>query len=140
MYEALKKSFEVYTQSFAFNTLIAACMEALNALAPCKNEALEQEAFYIILNILEPIIPHVCFELSDKLFKCENFKVLNLKEEVFVKDSLNLGISVNGKKRGEIEVSSSASQDEILELAKQKVSKWLEGKNIVKEIYVEENW
>ncbi|HEC2777553.1 TPA: hypothetical protein ACUUHY_001717, partial [Campylobacter coli] len=63
--------------------------------------------------------------------------VLNLKEEVFVKDSLNLGISVNGKKRGEIEVSSSASQDEILELAKQKVSKWLEGKNIVKEIYVE---
>ncbi|ELK4666357.1 leucine--tRNA ligase [Campylobacter coli] len=137
VYEALKKSFEVYTQSFAFNTLIAACMEALNALAACKNEALEQEAFYIILNILEPIIPHVCFELSDKLFKCENFKVLNLKEEVFVKDSLNLAISVNGKKRGEVEVSSSASQDEILELAKQKVSKWLEGKNIVKEIYVE---
>lgn len=48
VYEALKKSFEVYHQSFAFNTLIAACMEALNALALCKNEALEQEAFYII--------------------------------------------------------------------------------------------
>ncbi|HIC3288465.1 TPA: leucine--tRNA ligase, partial [Campylobacter jejuni] len=46
VYEALKKSFEVYHQSFAFNTLIAACMEALNALALCKNEALEQEAFY----------------------------------------------------------------------------------------------
>lgn len=49
-------------------------MEALNALALCKNEALEQEAFYIILNILEPIIPHVCFELSEELFKCKNFK------------------------------------------------------------------
>ncbi|HIC9218759.1 TPA: leucine--tRNA ligase, partial [Campylobacter jejuni] len=35
VYEALKKSFEVYHQSFAFNTLIAACMEALNALALC---------------------------------------------------------------------------------------------------------
>ncbi len=67
----MKKSFEVYHQSFAFNTLIAACMEALNALALCKNEALEQEAFYIILNILEPIIPHVCFELSEELFKCK---------------------------------------------------------------------
>lgn len=137
VYEALKKSFEVYTQGFAFNTLIAACMEALNALNTCKNEALEQEAFYIILNILEPIIPHVCFELSDKLFRCENFKALELKDEVFVKDSLNLAISINGKKRAEFEVPSSASKDEILSLAKEKVSKWLDGKDIIKEIYVE---
>ena len=137
VYEALKKSFEVYHQSFAFNTLIAACMEALNALALCKNEALEQEAFYIILNILEPIIPHVCFELSEELFKCKNFKKLELKEEVFVKDTLNLAVSINGKKRAEFEISSSASKEEILAFAKENTAKWLEGKSIVKEIYVE---
>ena len=45
VYEALKKSQEVYTKSFAFNTLIAACMEALNAIGACKNQALEREAF-----------------------------------------------------------------------------------------------
>ncbi|MFY4690339.1 leucine--tRNA ligase [Campylobacter jejuni] len=137
VYEALKKSFEVYHQSFTFNTLIAACMEALNALALCKNEALEQEAFYIILNILEPIIPHVCFELSEELFKCKNFKKLELKEEVFVKDTLNLAVSINGKKRAEFEISSSASKEEILAFAKENTAKWLEGKSIVKEIYVE---
>ncbi|EAI4058233.1 leucine--tRNA ligase [Campylobacter jejuni] len=137
VYEALKKSFEVYHQSFAFNTLIAACMEALNALALCKNEALEQEAFYIILNILEPIIPHVCFELSEELFKCKNFKKLELKEEVFVKDTLNLAVSINSKKRAEFEISSSASKEEILAFAKENTAKWLEGKSIVKEIYVE---
>lgn len=137
LYEALKKSEEVYTKSFAFNTLIAACMEALNALNVCKNEALEQEGFYILLNILEPIIPHLCFELSDKLFKCENFKKLELKAEAFVKESLNLAVSVNGKKRAEIEVLSSLGEDEILNLAKEKVAKWLEGKSIVKQIYVE---
>ncbi|ECC0250860.1 leucine--tRNA ligase [Campylobacter jejuni] len=137
VYEALKKSFEVYHQSFAFNTLIAACMEALNALALCKNEALEQEAFYIILNILEPIIPHVCFEFSEELFKCKNFKKLELKEEVFVKDTLNLAVSINGKKRAEFEISSSASKEEILAFAKENTAKWLEGKSIVKEIYVE---
>ncbi|EAB5360136.1 leucine--tRNA ligase, partial [Campylobacter jejuni] len=126
-----------YHQSFAFNTLIAACMEALNALALCKNEALEQEAFYIILNILEPIIPHVCFELSEELFKCKNFKKLELKEEVFVKDTLNLAVSINGKKRAEFEISSSASKEEILAFAKENTAKWLEGKSIVKEIYVE---
>lgn len=72
-------------------------MEALNALALCKNEALEQEAFYIILNILEPIIPHVCFELSEELLNVK-FQKLELKEEVFVKDTLNLAVSINGKK------------------------------------------
>ncbi|MBS4235241.1 leucine--tRNA ligase [Campylobacter vulpis] len=136
VYEALKKSQEVYTKSFAFNTLIAACMEALNAFGVCKNKALEREAFYIILNILEPIIPHICFELSEKLFHFENFKKLELKPEVFVKDSLNLGVSVNGKKRAEIEVNASLSQDEIIWLAKEKVAKWLEGKSVIKEIYV----
>ncbi|EJW3047470.1 leucine--tRNA ligase [Campylobacter upsaliensis] len=136
VYEALKKSQEVYTKSFAFNTLIAACMEALNAIGACKNQALEREAFFIILNILEPIIPHICFELSEKLFHFENFKKLELKSEVFVKDSLNLGVSVNGKKRAEIEVSASLKQDEIIQLAKEKVAKWLEGKSVIKEIYV----
>ncbi|MEB2799209.1 leucine--tRNA ligase [Campylobacter upsaliensis] len=136
VYEALKKSQEVYTKSFAFNTLIAACMEALNAIGVCKNQALEREAFFIILNILEPIIPHICFELSEKLFHFENFKKLELKSEVFVKDSLNLGVSVNGKKRAEIEVSASLKQDEIIQLAKEKVAKWLEGKSVIKEIYV----
>ncbi|ELP5666206.1 leucine--tRNA ligase [Campylobacter upsaliensis] len=136
VYEALKKSQEVYTKSFTFNTLIAACMEALNAIGACKNQALEREAFFIILNILEPIIPHICFELSEKLFHFENFKKLELKSEVFVKDSLNLGVSVNGKKRAEIEVSASLKQDEIIQLAKEKVAKWLEGKSVIKEIYV----
>ncbi|MDX2322841.1 leucine--tRNA ligase [Campylobacter hepaticus] len=138
VYEALKKSFEVYHQSFAFNTLIAACMEALNALGVCKNEALEQEAFYIILNILEPIIPHICFELSKELFDCKNFTKLELKEEVFIKDSVILVVSINGKKRVEFEVSNTTSEKEILMLAKEHVAKWLEGKSIIKEIYVKD--
>lgn len=137
VYEALKKSSEVYEKTFAFNTLIAACMEALNALNLCKNEALEQEGFYIILNILEPVIPHICWELSEYLFKKENFRKLELKEEVFIKESFILVVSVNGKKRTQIEISSSANEKEILQNAKESVSKWLENKNIVKEIYIQ---
>ncbi|EAH8151652.1 TPA: leucine--tRNA ligase [Campylobacter lari] len=137
VYEALKKSFEVYEESFAFNTLIAACMEALNALNAINHEEVSKEAFYIILNILEPIIPHVCFELSEYLFKCENFKVLKIKDEVFIKDSFNIAISINGKKRAQIEINSEAKEDEILALAKENVAKWLEGKTIVKEIYID---
>lgn len=136
VYEALKKSTDVFENSFAFNTLIAACMEALNGLNAQNNKDIWTEGYFIILNLLEPIIPHACHELSNELFGLKNFTKLSLKDEVFVKDSLNLTITVNGKRRSEIEVSAFESDDKILEIAKQEVSKWIEGKEILKEIYV----
>ncbi len=136
VYEALKKSTDVFENSFAFNTLIAACMEALNGLNVQNNKDIWTEGYFIILNLLEPIIPHACHELSNELFGLKNFTKLSLKDEVFVKDSLNLAITVNGKRRSEIEVSAFESDDKILEIAKQEVSKWIEGKEILKEIYV----
>ncbi len=136
VYEALKKSYDVYRENFAFNTLIAACMEALNAVGAQDNDEVTTEAFFVILNLLEPIIPHVANELSDRLFSRANFCEIKLIDEVFVKDSLSLGVTVNGKRRAEIEVASDASENEVLCEAKKSVEKWLEGKEIVKEIYV----
>ncbi|MDY6119761.1 MAG: leucine--tRNA ligase [Campylobacter sputorum] len=138
VYEALKKSYDVYNSSFAFNTLIAACMEAMNALNAQDNDEILTEGYFILLNLLEPIIPHISNDLSEELFKRENFKELVMCEEVFVQDTLNLGVSVNGKIRAQIEVKTSATQDEILSIAKNSVSKWLEGKTIIKEIYVKQ--
>ena len=137
VYEALKKADEVYEGNFAFNTLIAACMEALNALNSVQNKALLQEGFFIILNVLEPIVPHICSELSERLFKRANLGKIALASEAFVKDSLKLGVSINGKNRAEIEVSNTATKNEILQSAKKATQKWLENKEIVKEIYVE---
>ncbi len=137
VYEALKKANEVYGANFAFNTLIAACMEAINALNSVKNERLLSEAFFIILNVLEPIVPHICSELSEILFKRANFTQIPLAEEAFVKDSLKLGVSINGKNRAEIEVASTAEKAEILSEAKKAATKWLENKEIIKEIYVD---
>ena len=65
-----------------------------------------------------------------------NFTKIEILDEVFEKDSLNLAITVNGKRRGEFEVPSSASEDEVLALAGQCAAKWLEGKEIIKQIYV----
>jgi len=137
VYEALQKSVAVYEKTFAFNTLIASCMEALNALDKQNNGEVWSEGMYIILHLLEPITPHICAELSDELFDSNNLKgKIEVIDEVFVQDSITLGVAVNGKRRGEIEVSADASKDTILETAKEKVSKWLEGKKIVKEIVV----
>jgi leucyl-tRNA synthetase len=137
VYEALQKSSDVYEKTFAFNTLIAACMEALNALDKQDNSDIWTEGMYIMLNLLEPIIPHVTTELSEMLFGRENLgAILEVKEEVFVQDSILYMVMIGGKKRTEIEMSPSASNDEILASAKEAGAKWLEGMTVVKEIVV----
>ncbi|MCF6201169.1 MAG: leucine--tRNA ligase [Hydrogenimonas sp.] len=136
VYEALKKGEEVYRERFTFNTLIAAVMEALNALDKQKNPQVWQEGIWILLNLLEPIVPHIAWELSDNLFKRNNFGLIPILEEVFEVDSVQMAVSVNGKPRAQIEVSPDASKEEILKAAKEAVPKWLEGKSIIKEIVV----
>ena len=137
VYDALIKSNEVFNKTYTFNTLIASCMEALNALQVQKNEDIWAEGYYILTNILEPIIPHACWELSKQLFNLENFnKELIVKEEVFTFDSIILAVTVNGKKRCEIEVAPDTSKEEILVLAKIAAAKWLGESELLKEIVV----
>ena len=137
VYDALIKSNEVFNKTYTFNTLIASCMEALNALQAQKNEAVWAEGYYILTNILEPIIPHTCWELSKQLFNLENFnKKLEIKDEVFTFDTIILAVTVNGKKRCEIEVAPDTSKDEVLALAKTAAAKWLGESELLKEIVV----
>ena len=137
VYDALIKSNEVFNKTYTFNTLIASCMEALNALQAQKNEAVWAEGYYILTNILEPIIPHACWELSKQLFNLENFnKKLEIKDEVFAFDSIILAVTVNGKKRCEIEVIPDAIKEDVLALAKIAAAKWLGDNELIKEIVV----
>jgi len=137
VYDALLKSNEVFAKTYTFNTLIASCMEALNALQVQKNESIWAEGYYILTNILEPIIPHTCWDLSKELFDLANFdSKLEVKEEVFKMDSIILAVTINGKKRCEIEVAPNSSNEEVLSVAKIAGAKWLDGFELIKEIVV----
>ena len=136
VYEALLKSKDVYEGSFTFNTLVASCMEALNALNAQLNRAVWSEGYFVLLNILEPIIPHVSWELSEKYFNLKNFEPIEVKEETLVEDTIILAVTINGKKREEIEVDKSLDKDAVLSIAKEKANKWISDKTIIKEIYV----
>jgi len=137
VYEALQKSQDVFEKNFAFNTLIASVMEALNALDKQDNPKIWSEGLYILLNLLEPIVPHIASDMSEKLFNRENLTAnLTIPEGVFEQDSITYAVTINGKKRAEIEVPSDAPKDEIIKIAKESVSKWLEDSQIVKEILV----
>jgi leucyl-tRNA synthetase len=137
VYEALKKSEDVFEKSFAFNTLIASVMEAINALDKQNNPKIWSEGLFILLNLLEPIVPHIANEMSQKLFDGVNLSAkLEIPDGVFEQDSIQYAVTINGKKRAEIEVASDASKDEILAQAKDSVSRWLENSEIIKEILV----
>jgi leucyl-tRNA synthetase len=136
VYEALLKAKEVYTKTFAFNTLIAACMEALNELNKIDNKEIYTEGYWIITNILEPIVPHISNELANSLFNKNNFGKLEIDEDALKDDEINMAVTINGKKRAEISVPAEASKEEVLGVAKQAIANQLEGKTIIKEIVV----
>ena len=138
VYEALNKAQDIYDKKYggyAFNTLIASCMEAFNALNEQENIQVWIEGYFILLNILEPIVPHIACELSEKYFARNNFAPIALDVNALASDTVLIAITINGKKRAEIEVPSDIQKDELLTLAKQSATKWLNGE-IIKEIIV----
>jgi leucyl-tRNA synthetase len=136
VYEALKRAQEVFVERYTFNTMIAGVMEAMNALNEQTNREVWSEGYWILASILEPITPHICWEISDTFFGCKNFAPQKICEEVFEVDALMLGVSVNGKNRATIEVEIALSEAEIIAVAMASVEKWLEGKEIVKSIVI----
>lgn len=136
VYEALKRAQEVYNERYTFNTMIAGVMEAMNALGEQNNRDVWTEGYWILTSILEPIVPHVCWELSHVLFEGKNLGPQTLKEEVFEVEALTLGVSVNGKNRATIEVGVGESESAVIEIAKAHVEKWIEDKEILKAIVI----
>lgn len=139
VYEALQKSNDIFSKKqsgYAFNTLIAASMEAFNALSEQENPQVWTEGYFILLHILEPIVPHICWELSNNLFARANFAPISVDCAALQKQSVCYAVTINGKKRAEIELALGLENEAILNEAKKSVAKWLENVSIVKEIVV----
>ncbi|MCW8837914.1 MAG: leucine--tRNA ligase [Thiovulaceae bacterium] len=136
VYEALARSNDVFNERYTFNTMIAGVMEAMNALNVQSNTDVWTEGYWILSSIMEPVIPHVASEISEKYFNLNNFAPQNIIDEVFVEDSVTMAVSINGKARTEIEVAVDADKDSIIAQAKEAGAKWIDGKEIIKEIVV----
>ena len=136
VYEALVRANEVYNERYTFNTMIAGVMEAMNALNAQKNSDVWSEGYWILSSIMEPVIPHTCWEISQRYFSLKNLSPQKVIDEVFVEESMTLGVAINGKRRAEVEVAIDATKEQVLSQAKELVAKWLDGKEIVKEIVV----
>ncbi|MBU4690106.1 leucine--tRNA ligase [Mycoplasma sp. ES3157-GEN-MYC] len=136
----LKKQEELFSDrrnGYSFNTIIAWCMETMNAYDKITDDKLNTEFFYYILNILEPFIPHLAWELSERFFNLKNLYDFSIDETALELDETTYAITINGKMRGQITVSNNDNKkDYVVALAKQQVANWLKDQNIVKEIFV----
>lgn len=138
MHQTIKKVSTDY-ESLKFNTAIAALMTLLNEINHLGkvNEA-EMRTFLILLN---PVAPHITEEMWEKLgfegmLNEQKWPVWD--EEKTVAQTVDIGVQINGRVRGEITVNldDSAEVARAKALANENVLRAIEGKTIVKEIYV----
>lgn len=127
-------------ERLTYNTAIAKLMEFVNAVYKSDKPVSKTDMEKFVL-MLAPMAPHISEELWQRLGhdKTLAFETWPTFDEAMTQDAeMEIVIQVLGKKRASIFVPTNAAKDDILALAKQSenVKNHLDGKQIVKEIYV----
>lgn len=139
LHKTIKKVWEDI-ENYKFNTAISSLMILVNYWTP-KDEKLSNEWKNVFAQLLHPFAPHIAEELWNMLWNKESiFKAswpkydLNLVRD----DVVIIWVQVLWKLRWEIEINVNDAKEDIISRAKEveSVKKWLEGKEILKEIYV----
>jgi leucyl-tRNA synthetase len=138
---AIDKSTRDSAERFHFNTAVAAAMELLNEIA-ARREAAEPEvvgfAASSLISLIQPYAPHVAEELWSALGGKELWREPWPSHDpaFLARDTLEIAVQVNGKVRDVISVPADIAESDLVAQAKRHVAKWLEGKEIVREIVV----
>lgn len=124
---------------FSFNTAISALMILANKFE--EIEKIPTEAFSIFLRLVAPFAPHVADELWADL---DNKKSIHLSKwpefdaKKLENNQVKIAIQINGKVRSVVEVDRGLDEGSVrmIALKEPMVSKWLEGKEIKKVIFI----
>ncbi len=126
-------------ENMYFNTAISQMMIFINSAT--KENIIPKEYAEGFVKLLSPVAPHIAEELWNRLGHSDTITYESwptYDESKLVDDEINLPVQVNGKVRATIKIPVDATQEQIKEIAHQveNVQAHLEGKTIVKEIYV----
>ncbi len=138
LHAAIKKVTQAVTD-LRFNTAIAEMMVFVNEAT--KATAIPREWFESFVKILSPFAPHVAEEIWQRLGHRSSIAFAPwpaYDEAKLARDTMVIGIQVNGKLRGQIEVPVDAAESVILATAKadEKVQSFIADKPLKREIYV----
>lgn len=138
MHKTIKKVSEDF-ENLKFNTAIAALMSLINDFN--AKGTINKAEFKVFLMLLNPIAPHI----TEELWETNGYEGMitdqswpQWDETKTKDDTIEMAVQVSGKVRGTIVIAVDASQKEAKEtaMADEKISSFIDGKTIVKEIYV----
>ena len=127
-------------EGMKFNTAIAALMTLLNKIY--DNGKINRAELKTFILLASPFAPHI----AEEIWSQQNFGEMLAKDGVWpsydeskcVDDSVEIVVQINGKIRAKLTVPTDISNEDAITLAKndEKIAEELNGKNIIKEIYV----
>ena len=138
MHKAIKKiSSDI--EEMKFNTCVSTLMALTNEIY--KEKKLTKKDFLTFIQLLNPFAPHMTEELNNKIGNQTDISQMNwpeYDEAKTVDSSIEIPVQINGKVKARVSASLGANQEEVKEIvhASQAVQRALEGKTIVKEIYI----
>jgi len=126
-------------EALRFNVAISQMMILINQLQ--KAESYSKDSLKALLQLIAPFAPHLAEEMWESLGgqpSIVNQPWPQARKELLVTEEITIVFQVNGKLRGQGQFPTNADKNTILSAAKAdaKVQSFLEGKEIVKEIYV----
>ena len=134
-----------------YNTVVSGCMKMLNRLEESTKDSAKAcpqglaEGLSMLIRLLYPVVPHITTQLWNDLgfkaaYGCElaHAPWPEVDNSALVREELELMIQVNGKLRGSLSISASATEDEIKDAAirSEAFQKFSEGRPLKKAIVV----
>ncbi|MCI8498886.1 MAG: class I tRNA ligase family protein [Bacilli bacterium] len=126
-------------ETMNYNTAVSALMILLNLYD--KEESISKKDYRTMLQLLNPIAPHITEELNEMCKLGDAFTVSSwpkYDETKMKATSYEIGVQINGKLRASIEIEADEEENSIKEKAfnNENVKKYTEGKEIIKTIII----
>ena len=126
-------------ENMDFNTAISQMMIFINNVM--KEDTLPKDYAEGFLKLLNPVAPHITEELWNKMGHSESISYEpwpTYDESKIIEDTMELPIQFNGKLKATVQIAKNLEKEEVAKVVheNEKVNMLLQGKEIVKEIYV----
>ncbi len=126
-------------EDLKFNTAIAQMMTLLNEIE--SKGAITKDELSVYLRLLSPFAPHLCEEMWSTMGNTSLIATSewpSYDEAKTVDSTVEIAVQFNGKLKGTIMLSADITKDDALNTVKsdEKFASLLEGKTIIKEIFV----
>ena len=148
-HQTLRRVTQDFETRWHFNSAIAQVMELTNAIYAAEplqesvRPEVRKEVLELVTLMLAPMTPHLAEELWEMLGHKAGLWMVGwpaFNAELAKDEEVEIVVQVSGRVRGKVKVAAGAAQEEVLKLARAEagVAAQLDGKRIVKVVYVQD--